>query len=835
MELVSLNPLWWLIGLVPLIFVVRYGLVDRPKTLKRVALGLRIGAILLLITAVCRPFWGYPSNAIHVVFVLDVSESVDLAEARNAIKVIEDGITALGPSDSWDLFLVADGLLPMATPEQATAKLTQWLESLPDNDFRRASKLADAISSVKMCFPARKAKRVVLLTDGRPTETPMNDALVSLEQDQIDLRLYDIPGLKTAEACIESLVPSTDTAFEGEIVQMTAKVTANQAMPATLRLFNKAVVVYEHPLRLDPDRGHTVHVEVPMTTSGATHWTAELVADQDHFLINNKATCTVTVKGKPRLLILHETPRSMRHFVKAMTEQDLEIDLRSQHGMPDTLASLLAFDAVILANIAATDLSSDQMAMLKRYVIDFGGGLAMFGSNNSFGLGGYYRTAIEEVLPLTSRYEKEKKTPSVAMVLVIDKSGSMRGMPIELARQAAKSTVDLLSKQDQIGVVAFDGQAFVVSPLRPVTQGNLVKNAINTLGSGGGTFMYPGIENAYQMLNATVASIKHVIVLSDGQSQDADHEGLVKQMAMNGITVSTIALGNANRNLLALLAQIGQGRYYETNDPANIPKIFTKETIKTSGTAIKEDLFNLVQTSDHPLLSGFNDTDLPVVLGYVMTRVKPATQLLLIANSGDPIMAVSRYGLGTGLAYTSDVTDTWGAQWLTWNQFGRFWSQTIRGIVRRDKSDGLSFQQSHTSREWTVNISCQDNASQPLTDIDFDAQVVDNTETVTPVSVKETGLGTYQVIIPLAQAKTLALRLHDRDHDKLATLHFNKPYPEEYNLSRPIESCLSTVPRLTPHAIKENALPVKTRIPVSHIFYLLALICMVAGLLLRRI
>jgi Ca-activated chloride channel homolog len=835
MEVASFKPFWWLIGLLPLLIALRYSLVDRSKRNKYAAVTLRMVAVVLLILAVCRPFIGLKSDDVHVAFILDVSESVDLKSAREAVDTIQACIDQLNPSDSWSLCLVADGVKYLERTEDAISELDSWLQTAPDNDYRSASKLADALLAARLCFPASKARRIVLCTDGRPTHQDTQDALGLLEKEGIDLRMYELSGLKKAEACIQSIKPSTTTAFEGEVVRMAVKIKANQRMDATLTILNQAVVVARKGLQLNPGGSHTVDLEVPMNTSGATHWTAELNAERDHFLINNKATCTVTVGGKPRILILHGTPREMGPFKKAMAEQGFEIDLRDTHGMPDDLASLLAFDAVILANIAATDMSPRQMGLLKRYVADFGGGLAMFGSNNSFGLGGYHNTPVEEVLPLISRYEKEKQQPSVAMVLVIDKSGSMSGMPIELARQAAKATVDLLGRQDHIGVVGFDGQAFVVSPMRSVTEAEAVKNAINTLASGGGTSMYPGIDTAFQMLQGAPAQIKHVIILSDGQSQQADHQALVADMAATGITVSTIALGNADRALLASLAEIGQGRYYETADPANIPQIFTKETIETSRSAVKEDLFNLVRVSDHSLLSGFDNADFPVVLGYVMATVKPATQLLLVAHSGDPVMAVSRHGLGSTLAYTSDVTAKWGSPWLAWNQFGRFWSQALRGILRRQSTEGLYLQQSQDDGRWTIDITRLDPSGRPVTGVRFEAQAVDEAEGIHDVTVEEVGLGRYRAIVPVGDSETLALRLDDPDHNKMAILHFNKPYPAEYSLAGSIAPSLQEVSRLNVNAVRQDIISAKIRKPISHLCYLLALGAMLAGLLFRRI
>ncbi|MCF7973469.1 MAG: VWA domain-containing protein [Phycisphaerae bacterium] len=839
-----MKPLLWLVGLVPLIWAVRRGLVDRPRAYKAASLGLRVLSISLLILAVCRPFWTSLSRDLHVVFLVDVSESVDLKDARKAVDLIDQCIDRLNPSDAWSILLVGKGVFPMQDTHQAASELDRWIENplgatdLPDPDFRSASHLADALLTARMCFPAIKARRIVLFTDGRPTESEdmdLRQATETLAAEGIDLRWHALAGLRQAEACIESLQPSTTQAYKGERVRMRVKVRANQATKAQVRLLNKAVVAGQADILLEPDKDQTVDIDVSMIASGPTRWTAELIAEQDHFTINNQTACTVTVQGQPRILVLHETPGRMRPFTQALQEQGFEIDVRGSHGMPADLAALLAFDAVILADVPATDLSLDQMRLLKRYVIDLGGGVAMFGSNHSFGLGGYYRTPVEEVLPLTSRYEKEKEQPSVAMVLVIDKSGSMNGMPIELARQAAKSSVDLLGRQDQIGVVGFDGQAYVICPMQSVTGAQSIKGAINALDAGGGTYMYPGLKQAFDMLDQTYAKIKHVIVLSDGQSQPADHEGLVTTMVGAGITVSTIALGDANRDLLARLADIGRGRYYETVDPANIPQIFTKETVETSGTAIKEDVFNLIRTSDHTLLSGFTGEDLPVVFGYVMTQVKPATQLLLVAHTGDPVMAVARYGLGMSLAYTSDVTDQWGAQWLQWDRFGRFWAQALRSLLRKATSDGLFIQQTAAPDRWTIRIQRQDDQGRPLSGIRFEAQTVEALETEQHLPVEEIGLGQYQIVVPVQDTETLTLHLHDPEHDKTATLHYNRPYPEEYKLTAQTDPTLESCPRLAPDAIHQDLLPVKVRRPISHVCYLLALAAMLAGLAFRRI
>jgi Ca-activated chloride channel family protein len=835
MDLVSLRFLWWLLLLIPVLMVYRVSLVDRPRGTRVLALILRIVAVVLIILALCRPFVSKPVTDLHVVFLIDVSESVELADARRAVDQVQAYTEGLNSGDSWSLFFVADGVRACESVELAAEQLDQWQTILADSEFRRATRLNEALLSTRMQFPANKARRMIVFTDARETHTPVQAALDTLAQEQIQVYCQTLKGLQTPEACMVSVTPNGSQAYEGEMVRLTVEAKANIRLPAKLRLLHRAVTVQEATVILDPNSDNVFHFDVAMTTPGESVWTVELAAEQDYFQINNRVACTLTVGGKPRVLLLHETPRDMRLFRRALEEQGFSVEVRPNQGVPGSLEDMLAFDAMILASVPATDMTAFQMDLIKQYVIDFGGGLIMMGSNNSFGLGGYYKTPVEEVLPLTSRYEKEKEQPSVAMALVIDKSGSMGGAPIDLARQAAKATVELLGPRDQMGVVGFDSQAYVVSEMRSAGDVSAVCDAIDTLAAGGGTNMYPGMQTAYDMLMTTSAKIKHVIVLSDGRSQGGDHQGMAQQMADAGMTLSTIALGQADRALLSSLAEIGRGRYYETSDPSTIPKIFTKETVETSRSATKEDLFSLVQTADHPVLTGFDEAELPMILGYVMTRMKPATQLLLASDSGDPILAVSRYGLGAGMAYTSDLTDQWGTQWLSWKRCGQFWGQALRHVLRRQSTEGVYVTQQSDGATWVVDLLRTSKTGQFVTGLQWDAQVAVTTGEVKNVSCREVGLGRYRVTVPVAVSANQTLRLYDTEYDKMVVQHYHSPYPSEYNLAAQTDAALDPLEPLDVQKIRYEILATQTRQPISHWCLLLALLAMTAGILLRRI
>ncbi len=836
MTFTTFTPLLWLL---PLLIVAGLAwwrsLVDRPPGLKLASFALRVLGIVLLALALCQPFMQDESDDAHVVFVVDVSQSVELKAALEALKPIEEGVKQLRAGDSFTLYAMAKGVREQ-TPAEMRALLEGWLKGLADDAFRSESRIGDALLSARLAFPAGKGKRLILFSDGVETDGSVAEALAQLRREEVDVRFVPLSTLDQPEAAMVALESTSGFAFQGEMLRLNAKVRANRAMQAKVRLLNKGVMVQEKQVTLKAGEEAKLPFDQEMTTPGPGVWSAEIVPEQDHFPINNQAAVTIDVQGQPRVLVLHEKERDMRAIVRALKEQDFEVDLRGKRGLPDSMEELLAFDCIVIANLPATEMSARQMNLLRSYVADFGGGLVMLGSDNSFGLGGYYKTPVEEVLPLVSRYEKEKEKPSLAMVLVMDKSGSMQGEPIALARQAAKSAAELLSARDQIAVIGFDGEAQIICDLTPASQQSTIQAAIDSLEASGGTYMYPAMEAGRDMLERASAKVKHMICLTDGQTQEADHLGLTQQMADAGITVSTIALGQgAAGELLQQIAEVGRGRFYESNEAESLPQIFTKETTQASKSATQEGLFPHVQITEHPMLSGYDVQGLPVTLGYVMTEAKPAVQVLLAAESGDPLLAVGRFGLGMGLAYTGDLTETWGGEWLAWDGCGRFWAQVLRGVVRKTDRGGMDARSEVADGRWKVRLERRDDAESPLSGLRMEAQALDENGSPLAVKIEETGLGRYEAVVPLGARQHIALRLHDRDHDKLEVRHYHAPYPNEYRLDGQAAGALTTLGGYQPAAIIA-ALPTAFQLrPVASWFAWLAMGLLLTGVLLRRI
>ena len=527
----------------------------------------------------------------------------------------------------------------------------------------------------------------MLISDGNPTLGDAMKAAASM-RGKVEVLATPLPGRTEPEVQLSS-VSAPAQVLQGEPFQVEVLVDSNHADDAgRIEVYRGDIKVADQPVKLKAGENRIV-LKQTIDAGGLTPVTARLRGYQDTLLDNNSDFALVSAAGKPRVLLLESEPDQAKHLTWALEEQNIQVDVRPPRGAPENLAELQNYDLLVLSNVPATSLTLRQMEVARTYVRDLGGGLIMLGGDQSFGLGGYYKSTLEEILPVRSDFEKEKEKPSLAMMLVIDKSGSMGGEKIEMAKEAARAAVELLGPSDKVGVLAFEGENFWISELHPCTDKGFVLDRIAGLEAGGGTNMAPAMEEAYETLKTAVAKLKHVIILTDGISQPGDFEGIAQAMNGDRITVSTVAMGSdADQNLLEEIARTGNGRFYLADDPAQVPQIFAKETVTASKSAINEQPFSPAVVRPTQVLSELKLDEAPFLLGYVITRPKPTSEVILATEAGDPLLAWWRYGLGMSVAFTSDAKARWAAEWLTWPQFGQFWAQVVRHALRKSEARG---------------------------------------------------------------------------------------------------------------------------------------------------
>jgi len=786
--------LTFLVLLIPMIWVWKRSLVDQDPFKKNLSLVLRCLGVIALVIALCRPFFEQETEDLHLVYLLDSSQSVDPQALEEAHKWITKSIEQQGVNDSSEIFLFASAVKKV-TENELGKFVTQTQSGTADSEFRSSSPIANSLGAMRSVFPADKSKKLVVLTDAKNTGIDTQKGMERLKREGIEIVYRSLEPLKLPEVSVIDLNPSTQFSYQGEMVRLSSSILSNISQQVEARLLHRGVVVARNKVQLEGDVLKTIYFDAEMLNSGLNYWSLEVTADKDHFATNNKASTSIKVKGLPRLLVIHEDEKQMRPFTRAMKKQGISLEVRGEFGVPESFDELLAYDGVVLANLSATSLSNDQMKNLKRYVTDFGGGLLMLGSDNSYGLGGYFKTPVEDVLPLTSRYEKEKQKPSLAMVLVIDKSGSMSGTPIAMARASALAAAELLGPNDQIAVIGFDGSPKLICPLTSASDQVSIQSAISSLEASGGTHLYPAMVEGRNILQKAVVKIKHMIILSDGQTQASDFTTLTQEMANEQMTVSTVALGSgAAKDLMQRIASEGMGRYYETNNPEKMPQIFTKETMKASRSSIKEDLFNSIIVGDHPVLNGYEKTELPFVLGYVMTKPKATAQVLLAAETGDPLLAISRYGLGMGAAYTSDLTEKWGGEWLSSQNGGPFWAQILRTVARKDESAGLSAKYSRSGESLMIEVTRRNERGESIEQVPWKLKATDEDGKDLEFELRQTGLGKYTGSIDTTGIKQMNIRVHDELAQLSKSLTWQRPYSAEYQLSSEVDSNITSLP-----------------------------------------
>jgi uncharacterized membrane protein len=547
---------------------------------------------------------------------------------------------------------------------------------------------------------------LVLLSDGNETE---GDILTAAVRCGAAISTVPLPASAEPEVQLADMKLPAQIR-QGEPFYLDIVIQSNYDTEGTITLYKDSFKVVEETKPLKT--GENVFRFRQSADDQRQHeFSVAVSASGDTILDNNRVSGLLFTGGKPRVLLIDSEPKTIRDFASALREQDIAAEVRPPEGVPKTLEELDHFDAVILSNVPATSLTMHQMNLLRTYLTDLGGGLMMLGGEQSFGLGGYYKTPVEEILPVRCDFEKEKEKPSLAISLVIDRSGSMGGQKMELAKDAAKAAVELLSPRDFVTVIAFDHESYIVCAMQSAVSTGTINAAISTIAAAGGTNIYSGLIDAHEQLRRTSAKLKHVILLTDGHSSPGDYEGIVRQMVSDQITVSTVGVGDADNELLKMIAENGKGRHYSCNDPKAIPQIFAKETMTAGKSAIHEMPFVPVIVTPTEVLANIDIETAPPLLGYVVTRAKPTSQFILATQNetgtGDPLLVWWRYGLGMSAAFSSDVKSRWGAEWLTWSGYSKFWAQIIRQIMRKSDQRGsmIEIQQYSGNIHLTLDVT----------------------------------------------------------------------------------------------------------------------------------
>lgn len=778
-----IEPLWLLaLPMVVALAVVRMRQTGAVR--QRVGHGVRVLVLGLVVVALAGPLGRSSATGTDVIFLVDVSRSVPSSAVDEALGFINRAI-ARAPQSVRHSVVVFGADAAMERGLQAGA---MPLAALDVTVEREGTDIGRAIELAASAFSDAGARRIVLLSDGRDNRGRLDSAVAMARS--LGIGIYTVPldaGGLADEVRVHGLtLPAEVRADEPFAARLT--IDAANAGDAEVVLAHNGVVVDELRVSLAAGR-NTFSLPQQVTDSGLHEFEIIVNRASDAVQENNRYQAFVRVRGEPRVLHVIGQPGEGDVFTAALRTQGLQVDELPASAMPQALNALVDYDVVMLNDVSGFDLSLGKMETLERYVRDAGGGLVMLGGPRSFAAGGYFATPIERTLPVDMDVRTEVKIPSLAVIVLLDKSGSMATVSggkekLEIAKRAALAAVEVLNPLDRVGVLAFDAGFEWVVPPTEVGNRRAIAVRLRGLESGGGTDLLIGLAEAHRLMTQQPARVKHLILLSDGLSDNgADHDGLLNRIVEDGITVSTVAFGtDADRALMERIAAIGKGRHYYSADINNVPRIFTSETMVVARSLVVEGRFSPRMTYPGEILDGFEDTGLPPVDGYQRTWPKAAAQVLVESTEGDPLLVAWRYGLGRSVALTTDLNGRWSRDWLGWKDFSRFAGQMTRWAMRRAGTEQMSARFTWTGEEARVVVDALDGDDRFINGLDLSAALTSDGSGERRVPLAQVAPGRYEARFPVSGPGRYFASVAARGDDTLAprTFGFAIPYSPEY-------------------------------------------------------
>ncbi len=780
------NPLFFfLLGIIPILLIInRFTRIEAARWRRVGTLLLRLGAVLCLILALVGLQQKDQEDILSVVFLLDVSDSVPKAQQKAGIEQINTALDTLKPTDLFSVILFAGGAAVSVPnqPKAAQPRLTEEILSGAEID-RASTNLAGAIQ-LGLNLPTGGQvgqKRLVLLSDGIQNVGEVTDLLDLARASEIEVFTLPLSSEREYEVWVRTLeIPSQVRADETFSVRAVVETTTDTEVQ--VRLYRNDTPVTEPQMKALKRGKQPIDFPQQISEENVYKYRVELSVDNStgDNPENNMGYGVTRVYGTPHILYI-EGDAGQAETLKTVLEMNgLAVEVLSPPEFPSDLVALQNSDAIILSNVSADELSALQMQHIESYVRDLGKGLVVIGGDRAFGRGGYHDTPLEQVSPLEMTPEQKKE--SLALMLVVDASGSMANyigpdQKIQLALEGVRASIRALDDEDRVGVIAFAAKIRMDHP--PTTAHEEIFREVGKLRPGSGTKMYPALEKAYERLQTVDAKQKHILLLSDGKSE-GDFILLAKRIAAGKMTLSTIAIGDADRTLMKAIAEAGGGGYRDVQNISELPKIMADEVRQTQQYTVQEPFQPIINDGDYPVLAGIDRV--PKLYGYIATSEKELAQTYIYSHEDHPILAGWNYGLGRSVAFTSDVKPGWGMDWIEWENFGKFWGQVVNWVLpSTDEAGDFDLKATHQNGRGKLLI---DTASTIATrGITFDARIARPNAEGEIVELSRVTPTQYSGEFPVRERGSYLLTVQkNRDGQVESTAHRNLvlSYPTEF-------------------------------------------------------
>jgi uncharacterized membrane protein len=724
--------------------------------------------------------WVRPTRDLTTVFILDRSASTR-GDWEDALSFVKAALVAKAPGDRAAVVVFGGN----AWVDRAVSSDPD-LASIATQPSAEATDIEEAVRLGAALIPQGSPGRLVLLTDGLENQGRAEQALQEIRVENIDLQIVPLTGgVQGPEIWLEDLRLPTQV-YPGDEVPVAVTLGSNTRGAVTLswtagREQGRQEVEVQSP-------GETFILTFRAAEVGFTPLRLCLTTVSDTFPQNNCMEAWVVVRGAPRLLVVG-APQERGALVHALRQAGLTVDVQLPSEAPLSAQGWAEYEAVFLANTPARAYPPQSLEALQIFVRDLGGGLVASGGPESYGVGGWLGTPLEETLPVEMLVQEPDRFPPLAMAVVIDKSGSMAAeeggvSKIRLAAEAAVRVAEALNDADTLLVVAFDDRpADTLGPLEMSHREELIAALLRLRAGGGGIYVRESLDYAVDLLLGVgdlAGQQRHVLLLADGS--DAEHqEGVIARVATwreQGVSVSAVAIGEGpDVPFLTEVADVGGGRFYLTRRAADLPAIFAEETARAKRSYIVEERFHpRPVTAWQPLL---DLSATPALQGYVASSLKSAAQPIWSTEQDDPLLSAWQYGLGRSVAWTSDATGRWATEWVTWEAFSRFWGSVVRWVLPPPMDDDLVMRVTSEgeSARVTVDLAAASEGELDNLDLRLQSAPLGAAAGVGEVRLHQTAPGRYEGRFALGEENVYLLRISG---DRSLLTGWARPYSAEY-------------------------------------------------------
>lgn len=773
---------------------------------------LRLAIIVLIGLALAEPVFVPPAAQSDELprerLVVLVDQSASLGQAGQVALRAEAARLAQENPDSTIVFF-ADRPVVVSAANQAQVE-----PELPLKPIH--SDLAGALALGAELLQEQRG-RLVLLSDGLPTGGNTLAVTTQLAEQGLPVDVL-LPSA-------EQLRQWAGSSNEIRMVGLEVPPALRQGQTFALEVIVHSLVPTQATLKLSHSSDETVLAEDVISleaglnrfsfeskaeTLGLQTFRATLAAPEDGQPVNNSGSAFTQVYPASQILIVSDEPFAAIALAGQLEQAGFVPSRISTAQLPDRLSPLEPYAGMVLVNVSARNLKLEQMIAIQEFVRSLGRGLVVTGGRESYSLGEYEDTPLAELLPVSLEPPPREERPPVALLLVIDHSGSMvetraSASKLAMAKEAAIRATDMLGPEDLIGVLMFDNRHEWVVPFQPVSDGAAlleIQQAIATIPSGGGTRILPALEVGLPELAAQMAAsgARHAVLLTDGKSFDGnqglDAYNLVVDAAQEAeITLSTIAIGSgADQELLQHLAERGRGRYHFAAAPEELPELTIAESDILRTDALQEGEFQPTVFAPHPILRGLPldpaaEDRMPDLSGYIALTPKPRAEIALQTGPGDPLLSAWGYGLGRVAAWAADSGQEWATNLNNWSAADRFWGQVVEYTL---PSPGLGLLQLAATVEadgvLTLTADGVTAKGQTVDLAPTEATLTTPAGRQIPVTLRQVAPGQYQQRLQLADTGVYPVQVTQERGDEPAETVITGlvwPYPVEYGLPEP--------------------------------------------------